>query len=1082
MRAPGSPLMSHLLSPLTIPWAARLAGPLTALSAVLLLVAPAPAGAAAPATSEVGVRVGEHPGFARIVFDLSPGASPKVTIRPGHVSVQFPPGTLVTPPDWMAPGSMPAHVTSFTVTNGRAEISVEPGAEIKPAAPDGRLVLDILAPHTAAAAPAKAAPRSAAAEHAHARTEHHHPTAASASPAPTTSTPSTAAAKAAPPPASPGAAAAIKAPAPAASPPAAGLAALPPAAGSAASPPAIMLPPAGSPAAAPAPMPPNPPAGPPPTPPAGARGRADAAPPAGSVAPVTAAPLPPPETAVSASPVALRVTKLAAAPEAGFAVPFDQHVAAAAFRRGGYAYIVFDQARPLDLAGLRGDPVLGDATVSVLPAGTVIRLPLAAGRGIALAPSAERWTVRLTPLAVPLRPTMPRLADGRLLFSLDAPGAVVAVPDPDTGTLLLVGTQRTPGQGIAAPRRTPAFALLPSWQGVALEPFSDTLTLQNTPGGFALAATDGLSLMPGAGADADSEASLLTRRYDFPDLPPQALLQRLRTEMQSSAAAPPLARAPLRRLAAQTLIALGMGAEAQGLLELAATDDPRAADDPDQIGLSAIAGLLAGRLKQTEGLEDPRLSDTDEIALWRAVRVVMQRRAEGEESSPEAAATFAATDKLALAYPATLRARLLPLIAETMASGGETAAAKSLLAKLPNEQDYALARAMLAQAQGQTAAALAGYDQITQSNDRLARSRAGSRAVELRLAIHALDAAGAASAYERQLEFWRDDDREFALRLRLAELRAQAGEWRSAFALLRETGTDFPDHPAVLERERALFANFLQGEGEHLSALDFVAFVDENADLLPDGPAGDPLADRLAERLAQLELPARAESLLQKLIDHAKTPLARAAFGARLAELRLADEDPGGARTALTATDAPDLPAPLAERRGLVAARAAAHLGQTEAALAALAPFTSVAAMEARAHILEDAKDWPRALSALSALAGKTIPPEGTLDATQRHLLLRLAAAASAAGDTGTLATLRDQDLPRLGTGPDADMLRVLTEAPVTSVADLARARSEEQSATSVAARMAQAAGPAATQAQKPGAAQPSPAKPAPAP
>jgi hypothetical protein len=1079
--------MSQKLSPLTTQWAARLGGPLTALSAVLLLAAPAPAVAAAPATTEVGVRVGEHPGFARIVFDLSTGASPKVTIRPGHVSVQFPPGTLVTPPDWMASGSMPAHVLSFTVTNGRAEISVDPGAEIKPAAPDGRLVLDILTPH-GAAAPAKPATRSAAADHAHARTERHRPAPSSATRAPPTPTPPTqappaTAAKAGPPPASP-AAAAIKAPGPAASPPATGLAALPPAAGPAASPPAAMLPPA----AAPGPMAANPsPA--PPTPPAGASGRADAAPPSGSVAPVTESPLPPPAPAVSASPVSLRATKLAATPDggvAGFAVPFDQHVAAAAFRRGGYAYIVFDQARPLDLAGLRGDPVLGDATVSVLPAGTVIRLPLAAGRGIALAPSAERWTVRLTPLAVPLRPTAPRLADGRLLFSLDAPGAVVAVPDPDTGTLLLVGTQRTPGQGIAAPRRTPAFALLPSWQGIALEPFSDTLTLTSTAGGFALAATDGLSLMPGAGADADSEAALLTRRYDFPALPPQALLQRLRTEMQSLAAAPPLARAPLRRLAAQTLIALGMGAEAQGLLDLAATDDPRAADDPDQIGLSAIAGVLAGRLKQTEGLDDPRLSDTDEIALWRAVRQVMLHRAEGEESSPEAAATFAATDKLALAYPAPLRARLLPLIAETMASSGETDAAKALLAKLPNEQEYALARAMLAQAQGQTAAALAGYDQITQSNDRLARARAGSRAVELRLATHALDAAGAAAAYERQLEFWRDDDREFALRLRLAELRAQAGEWRSAFALLRETATDYPDHPAVLERERALFANFLQGEGEHLSPLDFVAFVDENADLLPDGPAGDPLADRLAERLAQLDLPARAESLLQKLIDHAKTPLARAAFGARLAELRLADDDPGGARTALTATDAPDLPAPLAERRAMVAAHAAAHLGQTEAALAALAPFTSVAAMEARAHILEDVKDWPRALAALSALAGKTIPPEGALNATQRHLLLRLAAAASAAGDTATLATLRDQDLPRLGTGPDADMLRVLTEAPVTSVGDLARARSEEQSATSVAARMAQASGPAATQPEKPGAATaasaapPSPAKPGP--
>jgi len=148
--------MFHVISPSTTQRAGRLAAPLTALSAVLLLVAPAPVGAAAPAASQVAVRLGEHPGFARIVFDLPAGTTPTVSIRPGHVSVQFPPGTLVTPPGWMPP-----HVLAFTVTASRAEISVEPGADIKQASLEGRLVLDVLTPH-AAAAPARATPAMAA--------------------------------------------------------------------------------------------------------------------------------------------------------------------------------------------------------------------------------------------------------------------------------------------------------------------------------------------------------------------------------------------------------------------------------------------------------------------------------------------------------------------------------------------------------------------------------------------------------------------------------------------------------------------------------------------------------------------------------------------------------------------------------------------------------------------------------------------------------------------------------------------------------------------------------------------------------
>ena len=62
-----------------------------------------------------------------------------------------------------------------------------------------------------------------------------------------------------------------------------------------------------------------------------------------------------------------------------FSVPFETNIGAAAFRRGDAALIVFAERRPIDLGGLRAHPVLGGATVQILPEATVMRLPLPAG-------------------------------------------------------------------------------------------------------------------------------------------------------------------------------------------------------------------------------------------------------------------------------------------------------------------------------------------------------------------------------------------------------------------------------------------------------------------------------------------------------------------------------------------------------------------------------------------------------------------------------------------------------------------------------------------------------------------------------
>ena len=762
------------------------------------------------------------------------------------------------------------------------------------------------------------------------------------------------------------------------------------------------------------------------------------------------------------STVAARAVPALASGGAAFSVPFGADIGAAALRRGDLALIVFDQRRPVDLAALRADPILAAASVQLLPAATLIRMRLPPGMEVALlrqTPTA--WTIAIVPnlpLLQPIRPVM--VAEDlafagrvRLLLPGNAPGEVVSLADPDTGAILLIGTQRQPGQGVAVARRTPRYSVLPTWQGVAVQPLADRLSLRSVKDGFVLAGAD-LPPLRAAVADADGQeaAAGLTRRFDFPGLAPDALQSRVQVEVAETAVAPARARGRKRLAVARTMIAQGLAIEAQAVLQLAGQDDPALAASADAAGLGAVAALLADRLDDSLPIEDPRLSGTDEVALWRAVRA-----ARLQDGSPQAAATFAATLPLLLAYPTGLRDRLLPLAVETMIAGGEAAAAAAVLAREKVNPALALARAMKLQSDGSVDEALAAYAALVRGPDRRQRAQAASRAVELSLASGRMDAATAADALDRQLYGWRGGHHELALRKREAELRANAGAWRPALALLRETLTVFPEQKGEIRAQMlAIFAGLLRGKAaDTLPPLDLITLLDDNADLLAELqkpasaegslPEGG-LQTQLAEKLLALDLPSRAGPQLERLMQAVPQGAGRAGFGASLAALKLREGDAKGALAALAASDpatAADSLGPLAEQRALLFATASARAGDRDKAMAALEPLTGSAAGELRATILEQSGDWRAASQALAALAAKLVPSDGNLDDTQRRLLVRLASAASQAGDESVLEQLRTRESPRMASGPLADMFRLLTADRVQSASDLKRSGRE---------------------------------------
>jgi len=747
-------------------------------------------------------------------------------------------------------------------------------------------------------------------------------------------------------------------------------------------------------------------------------------------------PVPPP-----AGPTALAVRPLPADQGGGVLIPFEAGVGAAAFRHADLGVVVFDQRKPLDLAALRSHPLFGAANVQLLTSGVVFRLTLPPGIDLALTRLAQGWQVG-TQVAT-TEPIDTRRVDEKLLYATSAASAVVSMTDPDTGGILLVGTVRRAGPSMPATRHWATWVTQRSWLGLVVEPLSDSLTLRAAGGdGFLL--SGGPSGLP-LGDDAREGARMAQAvvpglRFGLPTQSPEGLLGLRRAQLMDAADAPPLGRGPKRRALAATLLTLGLAVEAQAILQIAASDDPREADAPPAIGLGAVAALLGGRIEEATGLDDPRLAEGEEPRFWRAVRAAMRT-----EGAVEAATDFAATTHLLLSYPNPLRDRVAPLAVETLLIAGQNSAATGLMERLGDVPGLAYARALQWQGEGQLGKALAALDFLAAGPDRLLRARAGARAVELRLAIADFTPQAAAAALEKLLLTWRGDARDLALRLRVAELHVQAGQWRPALALLRETNVQFPDEQALIgARLRQSVAQLLREAGmERMAPLDLVALVDENADLMPDGEAGAEIAARLSDRLMALDLPRRAIPLLRKLIAGTPAGAPRARFGARLAVLLLNEADPAGARAALDVSAADDLPPALAEERGVLAGRAQAKLGDPVAAVAALASFDSEASLRARAAILEESHNWPQATEVLRTLIARTVPADGKLDDSQQRGLLRLATAAAQAGDTPLLEQLRGTELPRLSPGPVADLFRLLTAETVQGLADLPRAGRE---------------------------------------
>ncbi|MBP0446241.1 hypothetical protein J8J14_15820 [Roseomonas sp. SSH11] len=719
------------------------------------------------------------------------------------------------------------------------------------------------------------------------------------------------------------------------------------------------------------------------------------------------------------APAGLPLRTLASEQGPALLLPLPEETGLAIFRRGELILAVLDGPRPFNLDGIRSDPVFGRIEAETLPEATILRLPIAAPAALQAQRQGHHWLLTLSPAGAREATILPEPGEGRVQLRATAPGRPIPVADPETGLPILVGTVHQGGQAVSSARSLAQVDLLPTQLGVAALARADTVALRRSGDHFLLLGVSG-AIRPGP----DPAGTEMSRLMELPRLDPAAGQERLRAQHASLAAAPPLTRMPLRRAAAEGMLALGLAQEAQAMIRLAFQEDPRASSDPRSILLNAAAALLANRLPEARPLATAEMPANDEVTLWRALLAAM----EGDASA--AAPGLARTLPLLLGYPEPMRARLLPLAAEALQEAGDAGAARQLLQSAGDLPFLALARARMAEAEGRAEEALSLYATLASGRDRLVRARALRRAAELRLASGTLDAAGAAAALEAALFAWRGDAEELGLRLRIAALRGAAGNARAALDLLKDTAAIYPDQGDRIRPAQE--AAFLQAIGQE-PPLTAAALWESQPALLPKDQRGATALASLADRLAAMELPDRGVALMEQALDRA-APAQRPALAMRLAELRLAAGKPAAALHALEAV--PDDPEN-ALSRGLVAARARSALGAGAEAVSILRGL-GAPALPALAALLAERQDWIGASDAFIALSASR--PEDP--ATPQHVL-RAAAFAALGGDAARLAAIRAAWLQRIGQGSLAEALALLTADPARGLSDLPRLQRE---------------------------------------
>ena len=728
---------------------------------------------------------------------------------------------------------------------------------------------------------------------------------------------------------------------------------------------------------------------------------------------------------------------------------WDAEVGLAAFRRGEHLWLVFDAEAPGQVTrGLEElAPELAPVDQFRAPGATLIRTTAPPILAPKITRDGTAWVVQLWPRPPRAGDAVPIEVRGRqrateVGFALKDPGRLVRFHDPSTGAKLAVVPARTEGQFLERGRAYPQFRVLNSFQGLALALKDETTKVAVTGAGVRVTHPGDLLISYGptfaVSPDNAPAPDVGPRLFDLEAWRrgAEADYFDLRQALQAALASAPPAQVPAARLAlARFQFAHGFASEAVGMLEMAETARPRLRADPETRLMRGAAAFLAGDYKAAAAeLYHPSLSTESEAALWHAAMAWVGFDWE------VAAKAFATHELLIAAYPHVMRTRLRLMAAEAALGVQDAEAATRHLEAAradqpsPHEQEQiAVLEGYMSLQNGDTVAAQGIWGWIARNGlHRQSQTRARLALLDIAVVERSLNAEDAIAELERLRFAWRGDHIELAVMQRLGDLYYSQGRYRDSLNAFREATVTVPNSRLAVEvaqRMREVFYEVMAGERSYdITPLKALALYEDFKELTPPDSRGDLLLSRLAERLEEVDLLPRAAELLTTLIKFRLSGEPKAATGARAALIHLRDGEAEKAITVLGLSEADGLPDDLIRYRTYLRAEALAVLSRYEEALALLGGDNDPEALRLRADLLWEQANWPAAAVVLSQL----VPPEPRADRPltkdESRNVVDLAVALTLSDDDARLAALKQAYAAPMAEGPHRETFALLVE------------------------------------------------------
>jgi len=780
----------------------------------------------------------------------------------------------------------------------------------------------------------------------------------------------------------------------------------------------------------------------------GSRIVVDLSPPEGGLRPAAPPPPPPPPPRASDDPaprsgiVPIGVEE--GTEETRFTVSWAGPARAAAFRRGDAVWLLFDTSAQFDIRGARQTvitPVRGDKVAG-------IRVAAPSSMSLSARAQGNAWVFTLGPRvgqldAAPVRRDVGAGGRGRVVVDLDREGVVRKITDPVVGDTLTVALTGGAPRGVESRRATPEAAVLASAQGVAVEVRGDQVG----------AAFEGRALVIARGAGEDATATLdfvapldatsfLDLRREFA-VPVTEVLDR-KAALERRAAAEGCdegARVEARLSLARFLLAHELSAETLGALKVAAINQPQLDIDPGYRLMRAAANVMMGRVRDARGdLEASALAEDPAAALWRGYAAWLQRDWATARKELE-------RGKSALvAQPPGWRPKFELALADSLLNlrdlDAAAAAAARVLAANPSPEvsgDTRIVQAKIAEARGDSRAALASLKTLTAAPQEVVAVRASFEAARVERTLGATEEATIEQLEALRLR-WRGDSLELEVVQQLAAIYAERGRYREALMALRGASAKHASH-ALGRTLRADMSEiferlYLNGEADKLQPVQALGLFYDFKDLTPVGPNGDRMVRNLAGRLVALDLLEQAATLLQHQVEERLEGVGRAQIASDLAMIYLRDRKPERALAAIELSRQPGMPSDLMADRRILEARALLDLGRTEQAVEILERDRSAAAQRIRADAAWRDRDWPRAAAELKLVLAqrqRTAP----LDPAARNEIMRTAIALVFAENANGVQALRKDYGALMAGTPDANAFEVVTAGIDASGAQL---------------------------------------------